>query len=114
MLHDRASSPRRVRVVRKGRGRLWNPQLDIARGLLAALVLAGIAAVVTWSFFSHYGWSGASGCNIKGIGMLTGARIYHVPGQQYYEDTRINPLKGERWFCSEAKAQAAGWRRSRV
>jgi hypothetical protein len=28
--------------------------------------------------------------------------------------TLIEPEKGERWFCSEAEAIAAGWRKSRV
>jgi endonuclease YncB( thermonuclease family) len=53
-------------------------------------------------------------CSIKGnISFTTGERIYHVPGQIYYSVTRINTSKGERWFCSEAEARAAGWRRSR-
>ena len=54
------------------------------------------------------------GCNIKGnISIRTGERIYHVPGGEYYDATVINPAKGERWFCSEEEAQAAGWRKSR-
>lgn len=53
-------------------------------------------------------------CNIKGNVSTTGERIYHVPGQKYYDDTRISASHGERWFCSEAEARAAGWRRSRV
>lgn len=52
-------------------------------------------------------------CVIKGnISRRTGERIYHVPGGEYYDVTRIDRLKGERWFCSEAEAKAAGWRRS--
>jgi hypothetical protein len=55
-----------------------------------------------------------TGCNIKGnISYTTGERIYHVPGQTYYSATRIN-RNGERWFCSEAEAQAAGWRRAKL
>lgn len=57
----------------------------------------------------------AVGCNIKAnISYNTGERIYHVPGQEYYWETRINLLKGERWFCSEEAARKAGWRKSRV
>ena len=52
-------------------------------------------------------------CRIKGNISRSGERIYHVPGGRWYEATRIDPLKGERWFCSEAEARAAGWRRSR-
>jgi hypothetical protein len=50
---------------------------------------------------------------IKGnVSYNSGQRIYHVPGGEYYAATTINPTYGERWFCSEAEAQAAGWRRS--
>jgi hypothetical protein len=54
-------------------------------------------------------------CDIKGnISVKSGERIYHVPGQDYYDRTRIDTGKGERYFCSEAEARAAGWRRSKV
>lgn len=53
-------------------------------------------------------------CLIKGnISYNTGEKIYHVPGQKYYENTKINIQYGERWFCSEEDAQAAGWRKAR-
>ena len=52
-------------------------------------------------------------CPIKGNISSSGERIYHVPGQQHYDDTRISRAKGERWFCSEEEARAAGWRRAR-
>ena len=55
----------------------------------------------------------SGGCRIKGNISRSGERIYHVPGGYYYDRTRIDPSKGERWFCSEAEARAAGWRRSR-
>jgi len=52
-------------------------------------------------------------CIIKGnISIGSGERIYHVPGQHYYADTIIRPEYGERWFCSEREARAAGWRRA--
>lgn len=56
---------------------------------------------------------GQSGCNIKGNISRKGERIYHLPGQKDYDKTRIAETKGERWFCSEAEARQAGWRRSR-
>jgi hypothetical protein len=61
------------------------------------------------------GWfGGAGGCDIKGnISINTGERIYHVPGQEHYWETKISPQYGERWFCSEAEARAAGWRRAK-
>ncbi len=52
-------------------------------------------------------------CRIKGNISKSGERIYHVPGGRYYDATRIDPGRGERWFCTEAEARAAGWRRSR-
>ncbi|MGY3439173.1 thermonuclease family protein [Marinovum sp. KMM 9879] len=55
-----------------------------------------------------------AGCRIKGNISSKGVRIYHVPGQKYYEKTRISPRKGERWFCSETEARQAGWRKSRI
>ena len=51
-------------------------------------------------------------CRIKG-NLSDNGRIYHVPGQRYYDQTIITPAKGERWFCTEAEAKAAGWRRAR-
>jgi endonuclease YncB( thermonuclease family) len=55
---------------------------------------------------------GTSGCRIKGNISRSGERIYHMPGQRDYERTQINTAQGERWFCSEAEARAAGWRRA--
>jgi len=49
-------------------------------------------------------------CLIKGNIGKGGTRIYHVPGSQHYSRTKISLSKGERWFCSEAEAQSAGWR----
>jgi hypothetical protein len=58
---------------------------------------------------------GGKSCVIKGnVSYNTGERIYHVPGQEYYQATIITESKGERWFCTEAQARAAGWRKSRV
>ena len=54
-----------------------------------------------------------AGCRIKGNISSKGVRIYHLPGQAWYDKTRISPGKGERWFCSEAEARRAGWRKAR-
>jgi len=52
-------------------------------------------------------------CNIKGnVSINSRERIYHVPGQHYYEVTTVAPEYGERWFCSEHDARAAGWRKA--
>ena len=52
-------------------------------------------------------------CSIKGNISRGGERIYHVLGGRFYDQTRIDTSRGERWFCSEAEARAAGWRRAR-
>ncbi|WP_411974758.1 thermonuclease family protein [Sulfitobacter faviae] len=52
-------------------------------------------------------------CQIKGNISAKGVKIYHMPGQEFYSRTRISARKGERWFCSEAEARGAGWRRAR-
>lgn len=57
--------------------------------------------------------SPTSGCPIKGNISRNDTRIYHVPGQQDYDKTKISESKGERWFCTEDEAQVAGWRRAR-
>jgi len=49
-------------------------------------------------------------CDIKGNINAEGTKIYHLPGSRSYAGTDISPRKGERWFCSEEEAQAAGWR----
>lgn len=53
--------------------------------------------------------SAPSGCAIKG-NITKAGRTYHLPWNRYYNAVRINAAKGERWFCSEAEALAAGWR----
>lgn len=49
-------------------------------------------------------------CVIKGNISSKGEKIYHVPGDPNYVETRIDPGRGERWFCTEEEARAAGWR----
>lgn len=48
-------------------------------------------------------------CAIKG-NISANGRIFHQPGDAFYSRTRINPAKGERWFCSVRDALSAGWR----
>jgi endonuclease YncB( thermonuclease family) len=52
-------------------------------------------------------------CAIKGNVSSRGVRIYHLPGSRSYAATRIDTARGERWFCSVAEAEAAGWRAPR-
>lgn len=50
-------------------------------------------------------------CTIKG-NISPDGMIYHMPGQRDYSRTRISEKNGERWFCTEDEAVAAGWRRA--
>lgn len=53
------------------------------------------------------------GCPIKGNINRDGERIYHTPWSPWYERVQIDESQGERWFCDEAEAEAAGWRAPR-
>ncbi|TNF17802.1 MAG: thermonuclease family protein [Rhodobacteraceae bacterium] len=92
---------RQARALKAGRG-LWTSVVlrpDLYRDRSGAL--ADVQAV-------------QGQCRIKGNISSKGEKIYHVPGQAYYDKTRISPQKGERWFCSEAEARQAGWRKARL
>ncbi|MEO5835033.1 MAG: HNH endonuclease family protein [Nakamurella sp.] len=79
---------------------------------------AGVAPVVTTTAAAETVPSSvditggaADGCDVKGnISTNSGEKIYHVPGGENYEATVITESRGERWFCSAAEAEAAGWR----
>jgi hypothetical protein len=57
-------------------------------------------------------------CPIKGNVGSKGERIYHKPGDRDYDRIVVKDCdhnvcaKGKRWFCSDAEAEAAGWRRA--
>ncbi len=48
-------------------------------------------------------------CLIKG-NISSSGKIYHTPASPWYSRTKISEAKGERWFCTEQEALAAGWR----
>ena len=98
----------------------------MAKELIKQLVVAGLlgAGLVTGALQASQPQTALGGmvasaglnpaCAIKGnISINSGERIYHVPGQEYYAVTVIRAEYGERWFCSEAAARQAGWRKAR-
>ncbi|MDG4898169.1 hypothetical protein P9272_32025 [Mesorhizobium sp. WSM4976] len=105
---------------------LWRSLLrapfPISLALLGAVSLACVATDIQRLLPSvHYPGTSSTtiavrkvGCDIKGNINARGEHIYHVPGQEYYSATRINPARGERWFCSEWEAWWAGWRKAKV
>lgn len=54
--------------------------------------------------------AGPKGCTIKGNINAKGDKIYHRPDCPSYARTKIDESAGQRWFCSAAQAEAAGWR----
>ena len=64
--------------------------------------------------FRHTRWQMAgatapAGCAIKGNVSRNG-QIYHLPWMPWYDKVKVDEHRGERWFCSEDEARAAGWR----
>lgn len=53
-----------------------------------------------------------NGPAIKGNINSNGEKIFHVRGGRYYDNVRIDLKDGERFFCTETEAKAAGWRPS--
>ncbi|MGB7485768.1 MAG: cold shock domain-containing protein [Phormidesmis sp.] len=54
-----------------------------------------------------------SECSIKGnISINSGKKLYHLPGMEDYDSTNIEPVHGERWFCTETEASASGWQKA--
>ncbi|KAA9009929.1 thermonuclease family protein [Histidinibacterium aquaticum] len=97
--------------------RRYSMDYDLAekRAAVAALGLWGYEVTSPAAFRragESEGPAPAGDCRIKG-NVSNNGRIYHMPQDTYYAETRIDPARGERWFCSEAEARAAGWRRAR-
>ncbi len=55
--------------------------------------------------------SAPDGCPIKGI-IRTAGRLYTMPWSHDYAGARLRTVKGERWFCTEDEARAAGFKLS--
>jgi endonuclease YncB( thermonuclease family) len=49
------------------------------------------------------------GCPIKGL-VTNSGRVYVLPWSPEYARERVQKGRGERWFCSEHEALAAGWK----
>lgn len=82
------------------------------RGLWADSTCQGVASPVI-DTSSPLTQPQDSNCTIKGNISSTKEKIYHVVGCGSYAKTQIDESKGERWFCSEQEAEAAGWRKAK-
>lgn len=98
--------------IRLASNRKKRRKLSFARPIiLVAIALAVLGSVFLARYMNEDAESKSTGnCRIKGNISSSGEKIYHMPGTQSYESTKINLRKGERWFCSEHEALQAGWR----
>jgi hypothetical protein len=70
-------------------------------------------AIPAWDYRAQR-WANAQpqapqGCAIKG-NVTANGKIYHMPWSPWYAQIKMDPVRGRRWFCTEAEAVAAGWR----
>jgi endonuclease YncB( thermonuclease family) len=98
----------RAKLARKG---IWSATFDLPENYRRAQRLRSEEQPTRRSTrsagTSQTAFSG--GCVIKGNRSRRGEWIYHLPGMAYYDATRPEEI-----FCSEADAQAAGYRRAIV
>lgn len=90
------------------------PTATIAKVPTATIVIEPTMVPVNTTTCSQGCTTPPPGCDIKGNINNEGEKIYHMPGQRYYDKTKISPEKGERWFCTENEAIKNGWRKSKV
>ena len=85
---------------------------------LDGVVMFGGLAIAAFEFSrphlsSLFASATQSECSIKGnISINSGKKLYHLPGMEDYDSTNIEPVHGERWFCTEAEASASGWQKA--
>jgi len=87
---------------------LWSAATCNGRGV-AGTATGSVGPTVAAST-TPGGRAAPEGCAIKGNISRRGERIYHLPGDTSYDETVITASKGERYFCTVAEAEAAGWR----
>jgi len=86
-------------------------------------ILTGLAALLTASATFHRAIreinsgtdirSEVCEVTIKGnISQESGDKIYHMPGDKDYENTKVDRSRGEKIFCSESEAVENGWERA--
>lgn len=95
------------------------PNFSLLPSMLAAVTAQAPApmpapATVGGSSDSNIPCKNGGIARIKGNIGSGGEKIYHMPGGKSYELVKIDPKAGERYFCSEAEAEAAGWRAAKA
>ncbi len=65
-----------------------------------------------WNCDDYIKYDWWNNCTIKwNVSFDSWKKIYHVPWCSHYNDTKIDPDYGERYFCSEEEAINAWWRK---
>ncbi|UUR07587.1 thermonuclease family protein [Sphingomonas glaciei] len=107
------SAEESAKVKRRG---LWSGEFQMPQAFRAAeqptapsRLSAGRSDLPVKSSSNYSAVRSKGNCNIKGNRNRKGQWIYHVPGMPYYDQTRAEDI-----FCTEAEAQAAGYRRAIV
>ena len=94
----------RAKMARRG---IWSSTFDLPQSYRLAQLPESAPRSTASRSSSRQAFEG--GCVIKGNRSRRGDWIYHLPGMPYYDATRPEEI-----FCSEADAQAAGYRRAIV
>lgn len=81
----------------------YNHKMNVKITVISISVIA-LIALLAWF---------KPGCDIKGNISSSGEKIYHLVDGEFYDKTKIDQSKGEKWFCSEDDAIKAGWRKSK-
>jgi len=87
-----------------------NSTVSRTAGLWGAVPTATQPVVSAGSLCLQGCWEPQPGCEIKGNINSQGVKIYHDHNSRSYSATKIDPSKGERWFCTAEEAVANGWR----
>jgi cold shock CspA family protein len=95
-------------------GRFQQRIVETAAGLAVLIVIVVVGSRFTPSRSpSPIAAVTKPNCQVKGnISVSSGNKIYHIPGMEDYESTVIDEGSGEKWFCSESEAIAAGWKKA--
>jgi len=96
-------------LVEEGLAQAAGEQSRYGPDLLTAQETAKKAKRGVWSSLC----ATPQGCLIKGnVRRDRGTKVYHLPECYNYEKIVVNEREGDSWFCSEEKAQKAGFRKS--
>ena len=97
----------------EGMFRSYGAEEDIAKAAKAGLWQGESVRPNAWRerVWEEAKRTAPEGCPIKGI-VRASDRVYAMPWSSDYRTAKVRTIKGERWFCSEDDARAAGFKLS--